>query len=160
MSDTATATAPKVAAKAPTPPATPVSTRRAQTLRAAQLRQFVPSALNTMGEGDRDLLTVVVPSDWTFADVLNPTAWARVAGRLAKDATGMQRSKDFIGSTVKLYHPKFHAEVIITDLIRDDFGGACGVKVACLGPAQDKEGRGVPRNIETGLPWVDPAPTE
>jgi hypothetical protein len=164
MSDTTVI--PAKAAK-PTAPAAPaaaplsnLSTRRQQSLRSAQIKQFVPSALNSMGEGDHDLLAVVVPAEWTFADVLNPAAWARLAARLAKDATGMQRSKDYIGSTAKLYHPKFHAEVVITGLVRDQFGGACGVNVVCIGPAQDKTGLGCPRNLETGLPWVDPVVAE
>jgi hypothetical protein len=46
--------------------------------------------------------------------------------------------------------------VLITGLVRDQFGGACGVTVVCLGPAQDKAGMGCPRNLETGLPWSDP----
>ena len=166
MSET-TVIPPKAAKPAPAAAPAPavastahLSTRRQQTLRSAQIKQFVPSALYSMGEGDHDLLTVAVPADWNFADVLNPAAWARLAGRLAKDATGMVRSKDYIGSTVKLYRPKFHAEVAITGLVRDTFGGACGVHVVCLGPAQDKAGLGCPRNLETGLPWVDPAVAE
>lgn len=155
------------AAVTPTPKATPkpmpsapvanLSTRREQSLRAALVKKFGPSALKTMGYGDYDRLAIGVPAEWGFNDCLAPISWANVASLVAEDA--QKTRKSWIGSIVELHHPKFYAEVIIKAIAVDRFGGPNGLSVACVGPAQDmKTGLACPRNIETGLPWADPAP--
>lgn len=137
-------------------PVSTLSTHREQKLRAAQVKQFVPSSLQTLGMGDFDVLTQPVPAEWAFADCVNPTAWARVASKVSRDAIG-QRTRDYVGSTIKLVHPKFYADLVIRKIVRDHLDNPIGLDVACIGPAQDKDGKGCPRNLETGLPWVDPA---
>lgn len=152
MTDTAAATQKAAAAK----PASPViATRREQSLRAAQIRQFVPSSLQTLGLGDFDLLTQTVPAEWSYADCLIPTAWARVVHKVSRDAIG-HNTRDYVGSTIRLAHPKFYADVIIKAIVRDGLGQPCGLDVMCIGPAQDpKTGKACPRSLETGLPMVD-----
>ena len=156
------------AAKTAPAPAAPVAASaavtpiRAQKLRDAQTRKFVESALRRDGEGDYERLTVgsvypnwSLPVDWTFADCLNPAAWSNLAGKIAANPATGQRAR--IGSTIALHHPKFYADLLIKDVVRDHLGGPCGLKLICLGPAQDKDGRAAPRDLETGLPWSDPA---
>lgn len=146
----------KPASKPSTPaPAAQPSTRREQTLRSSQTKQFVPSSLQTLGLGDFDSLTQQVPAEWTFADCINPIAWARVAHKVAKDAVG-HNTRDYTGSTIKLVHPKFYADVIIRKVVRDALNNPCGLEVMCIGPAQDpKTGMACPRDLTTGLPLVE-----
>ena len=144
----------KPAKPAPAPVAATVGTRREQSLRAVQIKKFPPSALATLGYGDFDRLAVKVPGDWSLADCLKPVTWGNVAGRLAEDA--LKTRKDWVGSVIELHHPKFYAEVVIRAVIRDEMKNPCGLDVVCVGPAQDKSGLGAPRDLETGLAWVDP----
>lgn len=162
MVDTAAATKPaKTApvathAAAPSPSTSPI---RAQKLRAAQIKKFGPSSLSADGFGNYARLTVGssaqwgFPADWTFADCLNPAAWSNLAGKVAADPLNGKQS--MVGSIIALHHPKFYAELMIMDVVRDHLNGPCGLKLACLGPAQDKNGKAAPRDLETGLPWVD-----
>lgn len=163
--DKAAAKAASMSASAPVsaPVRTPVAaagaaslpTRREQKLREAQQRKFVGSALQPMGYGTFDRLTVAVPGDWSVADCLDPGAWSNVAGLVAEDALKTRANK--IGSVIEIHHPRFYAEAVIREVVRDQFGGPCGLKVALTGPAQDPgSGAARARDLETGLPWSDP----
>ena len=152
MSETATAPATTKAAK-PAPVAATVGTRREQSLRASQTKKFPPSALATLGYGDFDRLAVKVSGEWSLADCLNPVTWGNVAGRLAEDA--LKTRKDWVGSVIELHHPKFYAEVVIRAVIRDEMKNPAGLDIVCVGPAQDKGGRGAARDLATGLAWLD-----
>lgn len=161
MSDAATAAKPAkepvktpLAASIPSTPPTNISTRREQTLRAAQMKRFAPSALCALGYGEYERMTAGAPADWTLADCLNPLAWANVAALVAEDA--MKTRKNRVGSVIELHHPKFYADLIIRAVQLDQLNNPNGLIVACLGPAQDQHGRACARDLVTGLAWVDP----
>ncbi len=155
MSEVATTTKTK-----PTPPApSTISTRREQTLRSAQVRKFVPSAMQSLGYGEYDRLTVGCSKDWTFADVMNPIAWANVAALVAEDI--LKTKKTRIGSIIEVHHADFYCELWIKDVQLDPVQKQPnGLILTCLGPAQDKNGKAAPRDLKTGLAWSDPVVEE
>jgi hypothetical protein len=147
----ATKPAPAAAPAIPTP-------MREQKLRKAQIRRFGSDALMPLGKNYEDL-EIQVPSDWNFADVLNPTAWSALANKVApSDMTGF---KGRLGSTVHVYHPKFYAILRIQEATLNAMKMPDGLTFMCIGPQIDlKTNKMCPLDLETGLPWVDPAPAK
>lgn len=163
MSETVTTAAPvrparNIAAPASAQAATPA---KAQTLRETKPKTFAPSSLKPLGYGVTEIMTITVPGDWDFADVLKPIAWTSVANQVAANAIKTQI--DRIGSLIYVSDAKnrFIANLHISGIVRDHLGNACGVKVMCIGPSIDvKTGKPAPMDLTTGLPWVDPAKPE
>lgn len=148
MSDVTTAARPGKAAMAGKPQ---------QTLREAKPKTLPPSSLKPLGYGETEIMTLTLPPEWTFQDVLNPHAWTIVAGPIAANASKTQ--PDRVGSLVYVNTAdgSFMAWLRINRILRDHMNGACGVEVACVGPSIDlKTGRPCALNLKTGLPWADP----
>jgi hypothetical protein len=155
MSDAAVATK---AAKSVAAPAAP-NAKPTQTLREVKPKSFAPSALQPLGYGDVEVLTVTVPKEWTFADVLKPVAWTSVANRVAKNPLGT--TSDKIGSLILVdtADNSYMGWLRINGVVRDHMGNPCGLDVMCLGPSVDlKSGEPQPINLKTRKAWVDPAP--
>ena len=124
-----------------------------RTLREVQPKKFgmMTSQLQFIGH-DYSLLTIKVPADWTFEDVLKPEAWVNVCWRVAKDQTNTRI--DSAGSIIQAHHKEWLAELYIQEVIYDHLKSACGLKVTCIGPVCDpKTGKACPIDIATGLPW-------
>ena len=137
--------------------ATPAAAKPEQKLREVKTKIFPPSALKPLGYGETEIMTLTVPSDWTFEDVLRPLAWTGVVGPIAANDTRTQ--PDRVGSLVYVnaIDNSFMAWLRINRISRDHMGNPCGVETICVGPAVDpKTGRPAPLNLKTGLPWVDP----
>jgi hypothetical protein len=135
-----------------------VVAKPAQTLRDAKPKSLPPSSLKPLGYGETEILTLTVPTEWTFEDVLNPLAWTIIAGPIAANASRTQT--DRVGSLVYVNTAdgSFIAWLRINKIVRDHMNGAAGVEVICIGPSIDlKTGRPAPLNLKTGLPWSDPA---
>ncbi len=132
-----------------------------QTLRATKPRTFAPSSLKPLGYGETEIMTITVPADWTFEDVLKPIAWTSVVGPIAANATKTQ--VDRIGSLIYATSAggKFMAWLRICEIVRDELKQPCGVKVMCIGPSFDvKSGKPCPMDLKTGLAWIDPEKPE
>lgn len=99
-----------------------------QTLREAQSKKFKPSSLQGLGH-DFDILAVKVPEDWTFEDVLQPSAWSSVANLVSKDALNTRRDK--VGSLIYARHDggAFKALLVIEAITHDVFGQPNGLVV-------------------------------
>jgi hypothetical protein len=148
MTDVTTAAKPGKAAAAAKP---------VQTLREAKPKTLPPSSLKPLGYGETEILTLTVPPEWTFEDVLHPVAWTIIAGPIAANASKTQT--DRVGSLVYVNTAdgSFIAWLRINRIVRDHMNGASGVEVICIGPSIDlKTGRPAPLNLKTGLPWADP----
>lgn len=140
------------------PGKTAAAAKPVQTLREAKPKTLPPSSLKPLGYGETEILTLTVPPEWTFEDVLHPQAWTIVAGPIAANASRTQT--DRVGSLVYVNTTdgSFMAWLRINKIVRDHMNGASGVEVLCVGPSIDlKTGRPAPLNLKTGLPWVDPA---
>jgi hypothetical protein len=140
-------------------PATPavVTAKPVQKLRDTKPRTFAPSSLKPLGYGETEIMTVTVPAEWNFEDLMKPVTWVSVAGPIAANATKTQ--VDRIGSLIYATSAggKFMAWLRINEIVRDEMKAPCGVKVMCIGPSIDvKTGRPCPMDLKTGLPWVDP----
>jgi len=139
------------------PGRTSVAAKPGQTLREAKPKTLPPSSLKPLGYGETEIMTLTVPTEWTFEDVLNPLAWTIVAGPIAANASRTQT--DRVGSLVYVNTAdnSFVAWLRIGKILRDNMNGASGVEVLCIGPSVDlKTGRPAPLNLRTGLPWSDP----
>jgi uncharacterized protein YciI len=160
MSNTATAAKPaktpaSPAVTAEAPPANPgvapaVTATPAPKLRAAQVKKFAPSTLKTVGFGKFDTLTIEVPADWSYDDVMNPLAWTNVVGIVAKDA--LNTKPDMIGSVIEVRtvdHAWF-AVLYIQGITYDHLNQANGLKLTCIGPAFDRDGKACPIDLKTG----------
>lgn len=147
MSDVTAAARPGKAAVAAKP----------QTLREAKPKTLPPSSLKPLGYGETEIMTLSVPPEWTFEDVMRPVAWVGVAGPIAANAIRTQ--PDRVGSLVYVNTADntFVAWLRIGKIQRDNMGGASGVEVKCVGPSFDvKTGKPCPLDLRTDLPWVDP----
>jgi hypothetical protein len=147
----ATKPAPAAAPAAPTPV-------REQKLRKAQIRRFAGNSFKPVGGNYQDM-EMQVPPDWNFADVLNPLAWSAVAGDVApSEMTGF---KGRLGSRVHVHSPKFYAILVIHGATLNAMKLPDGLTFICIGPQIDlKTNKMCPVDLETGLPWVDPAPAK
>lgn len=128
-----------------------------QKLRDTKPRTFAPSSLKPLGYGETEIMTITVPAEWNFEDLMKPIAWVSVAGPIAANAIRTQ--VDRIGSLIYATSAggKFMAWLRISEIVRDEMKNPCGVKVMCIGPSIDlKTGRPCPMDLRTGLPWVDP----
>lgn len=155
----------KQQAKAQTPPQTLAAPAaiapEQQAQRQARQRTFSASSLTPLGYGRTEIMTIDVPPEWTFADVLRPLAWSSVVGPIAANAAKTQ--VDRIGSLiyVNTLDNRFMAWLRITAIERDELKNPVGVKTQCVGPCLDpKTGRPCPLDLKTGLAWVDPEPAE
>ena len=124
-----------------------------QKLRQVRPKQFGPSSLQSIGH-DYDWLAVMVPGDWSFADVMNPRAWVNVCTMVSRDALNTRRDK--IGSLIYARSPKFLAFLEITGIVLDHLGNPAGLNVECIGPVTDpKTGEARPINRKTRKAWYD-----
>jgi hypothetical protein len=157
MSETTIAGAkPGKTAAAPAPTAV-TQARPEQKLRDTKPRSFAPSSLKPLGYGETEIMTIAVPADWNFEDLMKPVAWVSVAGPIAANAIKTQ--VDRVGSLIYATSAggKFMAWLRIDEIVRDEMKNPCGVKVMCIGPSIDiRTGRPCPMDLKTGLPWVDP----
>jgi hypothetical protein len=147
-------TAPAKPAKAVPPIMKPAP----QTLREVKPKTFSPSSLKPLGYGETEIMTIAVPTGWTFEDVMKPVAWSSIVGPIAANSTKTQidRVNSLIYATTADH--SFMAWLLITGIVRDAMNNPCGVNLICVGPSVDlKTGRPCPLNLKTGLPWVDPA---
>ncbi len=143
------------------PTKSPAPVKPAQTLREVKPKTFSPSTLKPLGYGDTEIMTITVPTGWTFEDVMKPVAWSSVVGPISANASKTQI--DRVGSRILLdtADNTFIAELRINRILRDNMTNPCGVELMCIGPSVDlKTGKPCPLNLKTGLPWVDPAPAE
>jgi hypothetical protein len=130
-------------------------------LRKVQPKQFSPSSLQPLGYGETEILTATAPKEWTFADVMNPVAWANVAARVARNP--LNTTVDKIGSKIFLETESgsFSAVLRIRGIVRNNLGNPCGLDLICIGPSIDiKTGVARPIDLNTGKAWVDPVKVE
>jgi hypothetical protein len=153
MSETAVTAKPVAKAAAPTEP-TPM---RAQKLRDVLAKKCLQNSFKSIGY-KIDWLEHKADSPVTIADVMAPAYWANVAAMVAKNPLGTQH--DRIGSRIIVDTPDFVADLRINAIVLDAMNNPCGLDLTCVGPAQDKNGKGCPRDVKTGMPWVDPAKAE
>lgn len=149
MSDVTTAARPGKGA--------PVAAKPELKLREVKPKVLPPSALKPLGYGETEIMTLTVPPEWTFEDVLRPVAWTGVVGPIAANSTRTQ--PDRVGSLiyVNTADNTFMAWLRVGRILRDGMTNPCGVEAMCVGPSVDlKTGRPAPLNLKTGLPWVDP----
>lgn len=150
----------QIAAKA-AKPVPPILRQGPQTLRETKTKTFAPSALKPLGYGETEIMTLTVPAEWTFEDVMNPKAWVSVVGPIA--ANDIKTQIDRVGSLIYLNTAdnRFTAWLRISRICRDELKKPCGLEALCIGPSIDlKTGRPCPMDLRTGLAWVDPAKPE
>lgn len=131
-------------------------TKHQQTLRQVKPKTLSPSSLTPLGYGRTEILTVDIPAEWTFADVMKPIAWSSVVGPVAANAAKTQ--VDRIGSLIYVnsVDNRFMAWLRIEVIIRDELKNPNGLKVMCVGPSIDpKTGKPCPLDLKTGLAWSD-----
>jgi hypothetical protein len=142
-------------------PGRPVAaTKLDQKPREAKAKSLPPSSLKPLGYGETEIMTLTLPPEWIFEDVLRPVAWAIVVGPIAANAIKTQ--SDRVGTLiyVNTADNSFMAWLRIGKILRDAMNNPCGVEVLCVGPSVDpKTGRPCALNLKTGLPWVDPVKT-
>lgn len=127
--------------------------REEQKLREVQVKKFSQNAFMPIGQ-NHDILTAMVPDDWTFSDVLNPMAWTNVCRIVSKDPSGSRRDKT--GSRIFVESKNFSADLRISGITQDQFGQPNGLIVTCIGPQINPvTGQSCPVNITTGMAWVD-----
>lgn len=125
------------------------------TLRETRPKTFPTSTLKPLGYGETEIMTVTVPAEWTFEDVMKPIAWSNVVGPIAANQT--KTTIDRIGSLIYLNGPRFIAWLHIDEIERDELKNPCGVKLTCVGPAVDlKTGEPMPMDRKTRRAWIDP----
>lgn len=125
-------------------------------LREVQPKKFAPSSLQPLGYGETEILTVTAPKEWTFADVMNPLAWANVAVRVARNP--LNTTVDKIGSKIFLETEdnSFSAILRIRGIKRDHLNNPCGLDLVCIGPSVDmKTGEARPIDLKTCKAWED-----
>jgi hypothetical protein len=148
------------AAKSPAAPAA-ANAKAAQPLREVQVKKFGPSALKSLGYGDREIMTLTAPAGMTFAEVMAPIAWNNVANIVARDALNTRNLKDGVGSLIILdtEDSSYLAHLRIRKVVRDKVNNPCGLELDCIGPSIDpKTGEARPIDLKTKKAWVDPAP--
>lgn len=124
--------------------------KQSATLRSDQTRKFVPSAVQPLGH-DVEALTVLVPEDWQFRDVLQPLAWGNVAPMFAPDPAN---SRGKVGSLILASSPRFIAWLRIQKVIFDTQKNPAGLEVLCIGPAFDvATGKACAISVSGGEPW-------
>lgn len=127
-----------------------------KTMREAQIKKFPPSSLQVIGQ-DYSILTATAPKEWSFDDVIQPSAWVHVAHRVAKSAY----MRDSVGSLIHVRSAdhRWFAMLYIQNVLYDHMKSPCGLEVTCVGPSVDvKTGKACPIDICSGTPWRDPQP--
>jgi hypothetical protein len=129
----------------------------AQKLRDVQPKTLPPSSLKPLGYGETEIMTITLPPEWGFDDLINPAAFANVVNPIA--ANSIKTQVDRVGSLiyVSTADNSFVAWLRINRIVRNALGNPCGVEVLCIGPSIDlKTGKPRPLDLATGLPWTDP----
>lgn len=155
MAETLTLNKAQTKPSAPPPSTATAATIAPPTLRETRPKTFPSSALKPLGYGETEIMTITVPVEWTFEDVMKPIAWSNVVGPIAANQT--KTTIDRIGSLIYLNGPSFIAWLHIDEILRDELKNPCGIKLTCVGPSIDlKTGEPAPMDRKTKRMWVDP----
>jgi hypothetical protein len=131
-----------------------LSTRRAQTLRQAQVKRIPTSRLKPIGHFS-DPQQAMLPAGWDFTDALEPEFWALIApGLQANVAASVMH--DRLGTIFHIHSDDnaFYGQVVVTALRRNKEGTADAALVTCIGPAWDAENnRAWAVDVKTGGVW-------
>lgn len=148
MSEVATTVTAKPA-KTVAPVAAPA--KPTQTLREAQPKKLPPSSMYSLGQ-DCDLLAVMVPAEMTYADLVNPVAWAGVCNVVAPN---MISKPGKCAYTIHAFAADFVAYLIVDAVTLNNLGYPNGLKVSCVGPSVDpKTGEPMPLDRRTRRPLI------
>lgn len=114
-------------------------------------KKLAPGTVRPIGH-DLEYLAVIIPDDWSFADVMKPAAWVYDAPKFAADKFTGQRAK--IGSIIIASSSKFVAMLRIQAITLDDQKNPAGLALLCIGPSFDPvSGKAAPVNAHNGMPW-------
>lgn len=100
--------------------------------RPQQVRKFGQSSVQPLGH-DIEIMSAVVPTGWTFSDVLKPIAWNFVAHNFASDPISQRRDK--IGCLILAADPNYVAWLRVRGVTRDEMKNPSGLDVVCIGPS-------------------------
>ena len=142
----------------------PIMKTTAPTLRAVQPKRFGPNALQSVGFGATELMTIEAPIGMTYAEAILPITWSTVAAKIAKNTIDNRNPRDGAGVLIILdaLDGSFQAWLRVSKVVRDQMNNPCGLEVACIGPSIDlKTGEACPIDLKTRKAWVDaPKPEE
>lgn len=114
-------------------------------------KKLAPGTVRPIGH-DLEYLAVIIPDDWSFADVMKPAAWVYEAPKFAADKITGQRAK--LGSIIIASSAKFVAMLRVQAITLDEQKNPSGMVLLCIGPSFDPvSGKAAPINAHNGAPW-------
>jgi len=140
------------------PKAAKSATPKGEALREVQPKRFHASGFFYTGH-EYEILHITAAADWTWDDVMNPTAWSSPSAKVARDALGERKEK--LGSTIFVHSPNFFGMLNIDGVVYDNMSNPCGLNLTCIGPATNPEtGEMCPVDLKTGKVLVAPKPAK
>jgi hypothetical protein len=127
---------------------TPVPVRRSL---GVAIKKLPSQSLRPLGQ-DFDIMAVRVPDNFRYEDLLIPEAWEHVSRWVAGDS--IQSTVDRVGTIIIAQSSRWLAHLRIQAVTRNAVDAPNGIKVLCVGPQRDADGRCCPVDVETGLAWT------